>query len=135
MTVIILLGAIGLILSRLFHATFRVIDAAPRARDEVVRVEAMITLLRDDVWRGRDVRMDPPTTLVVDQIRWTIGEGLVTRSSGDDVREWKPVTSKLAFAATPSGMMLQDTAPRREADDSILLTNHARLLAENRGAR
>jgi prepilin-type N-terminal cleavage/methylation domain-containing protein len=135
LTVIILLGAIGLILSRLFHATFRVIDTAPRARDEIVRVEAMLTQMRDDVWRAREVRVESPANIGVDQTTWTIGDSVVTRSSGDEVREWRPITAKLSFGETTGGVLLHSAPARSESDDSIVLANHARLLAGNRGAR
>jgi hypothetical protein len=135
LTIIILLGAIGLVLSRLFHATFRVIDTAPRARDQVVRVEAMLTQMREDVWQAREVRVESATMLVAGQAAWTIGDGAVTRSSGDELREWKPISSKLSFIPTASGVILQDAQPRSEADDSMVLPNHAKLLAANRGAR
>ena len=133
MTIIILLAVVGLALSRLFRTTFRVIDTAPRARDEIVRVDAMLSALRDDIWHGRDVRVESPKSVSVDQINWSIAGEVVTRKSGDDTREWKPISVELSFVASPSGVVLQNARAAGDADDSIVIACHAKLLAANRG--
>lgn len=133
MTVIILLAAVGLVLSRLFLATFRVIDRAPKARDEVVRVQAMIEQLRDDVWRARDVRVDGPKLLVVDGITWTIDRDVIRRKTNDETGQFKPISAELLFVASTAGVTLQNAHPLGDADDSIVMASHAKLLAVNNG--
>ena len=131
MSVLLLLAAIGLVLSRLFLASMRVIDQAPRARDQIVRVEAMMTQLRDDVWHAADVRVSNPRTLIVDQVTWTISrdDASITRTQDNETRHWKPISADLSFAASPSGVTLVNAKPDSDADDSMAIGCHAKLLA------
>ncbi|MBC8109277.1 MAG: hypothetical protein H7Z14_22015 [Anaerolineae bacterium] len=135
LTVIILLGAVGLILSRLFVATYRVIDTAPKAHDQIVRIDAMLKQMRDDVWNSQSVQVDSATSFTADKIVWTIDREAIARLDGEDRQEWRGVDAVFSFTASPAGVLLRNKKGGAASDDSILLASQAKLLAANQGAR
>lgn len=135
LTVIILTGAIGLILSRLFVATHRVIDTAPKAHDEIVRIDAMLRQMRQDVWESREVRVESAQKISTDKAVWTIDKDAIVRVEADDRQDWAHVDAAFAFASSPAGVLLRNQKAGTDADDSILMASHAKLLSTNGGAR
>ena len=138
LTVIILTGAVGLILSRLFVATYRVIDTAPKAQDEIVRIDAMLKQMRDDVWDSSPARVDSVRQISTDKSVWSIHKDKIVRLEGNDRQEWDHVDAVFTFASASAGVLLRNEKGETASDDSILLASQAKLLAgaaANRGAR
>src|SRR6476620_6926776 len=54
--VIMLLGAVGLMMPRIFTPTLRVVREAPAAGNAIITSHVMIEKLRRDVWGASDVR-------------------------------------------------------------------------------
>ncbi|CAN5466144.1 hypothetical protein BH09PLA1_BH09PLA1_16820 [soil metagenome] len=135
LTVIILLGTIGLILTRLFVATFRVIDSAPKAQDKIVRASAMLHQMRQDIWEASSVRVEGTNSLRADNVTWKIDHKLLVRTEGDERCDWPPIDAEFAFIASSAGVLLLNKQEQSPADDSILMAGQSRLLCANRGTR
>src|SRR4051794_16001051 len=74
-----LLGVAGLLGSRLFTASMRVIGSAPAAQDQQVSMERMTQVLRRDVWSAKQINVPQAKVIELVQpdgasVRWQITE-------------------------------------------------------------
>ena len=97
-----LLGVAGLLASRLFTASMRVISAAPAAQDQQASLERMTHALREDVWSSQKMAVVDNNSIELDQVRWRFADGAAVRTAGDGERRWpirRPIEARVEGAS------------------------------------
>jgi prepilin-type N-terminal cleavage/methylation domain-containing protein len=111
LVVLAMLGIAGLLTSQLFVASMRAIDTAPRVQEQQLKIDRMLSVLRQDVWSADQIKVDGNTVDLAagsKQIRWTFGETNATRSSGGDGDERWPMPLRLQARQDGATLVLQN---------------------------
>jgi type II secretory pathway component PulJ len=142
---VMLLGAAGLLMPRIFTSTMRVVREAPAASNAIASHHALLEQLRRDAWGagetapaedGRSLRV----SLAGQEIRWSVQprqavsgpEIEVTRTAGDERRTWILSAVTMQFERSPAGVLVR-FGSEPAADDSILLVNQLAQLRRGGG--
>jgi type II secretory pathway pseudopilin PulG len=127
-----MLAVAGLLTTRLFTASMRVIDQAPAARDRQTSIEHISMALRRDVWSASAIQLPDSRTIVLanpdgQTTRWTVDEHGIIRSSGGAERRW-PVAMPLWFESIEAGVALRGpgAAEGRRFISQILVAERSR---------
>jgi len=142
--VIMLLGAVGLMMPRIFTPTMRVVREAPAAGNAIITSHVMIEKLRRDVWGASDVRASADGVSLTAlsggrEIHWLIqpkqtdngSEIDITRAGGgdDQSKTWNLSALTMRFEPSPAGTLVRFGPPPQAGDDSILLVNQLAQLS------
>jgi type II secretory pathway pseudopilin PulG len=142
---ILLLGAVGVLLPRIFTGTMRVVREAPAASNAIITNHAMLDQLRHDTWAASEIRAaadGQSLTIAIAgrEIRWSVQpkqtengpEIDVTRTAGDDRRSWNVSAVTMRFDPSPAGALVR-FGPAGVGDDSVLLVSQLAQLRRGGG--
>lgn len=82
--VIALLGVAGLLTSHLFKASMTAIQSAPRVQEQQLKLDRMLSSLRQDAWSADRMDVNGKTVLLnLDgrKVQWTFDKGSASRST------------------------------------------------------
>src|SRR4051794_20074687 len=83
-----LLGVAGLLSSRLFTASMRVIAAAPAAQDQQASFERMTGMLHQDVWGAQKIVITDNRSIELDRVTWRFTDTAAIRTNSDGEQSW-----------------------------------------------
>jgi type II secretory pathway component PulJ len=111
----------GLIGSRLFAASMRVIGSAPAAQDQQVSLERMAVVLREDAWGAKEIQVsnEHSVTLIPSQnqaIHWQFTDTAAIRTSGEVERHWN-IRAPIAAHLDRASLVLLISPTRRDMAD------------------
>jgi prepilin-type N-terminal cleavage/methylation domain-containing protein len=112
--VVALLGVAGLLTSHLFKASMTAIQSAPRVQEQQMKLDRMVSSLRQDVWSADRMDVSGKTILLnLDgrKVQWTFDQSSASRStegSATGIEQW---AIPFAIEAHRDGASLVLTAP------------------------
>jgi hypothetical protein len=126
----------GLIGSRLFAASMRVIGSAPAAQDQQVSLERMAGALREDVWGAKEIRVSDEHSVTLFQtqnraIRWQFTDTAAIRTSGDVERHWN-IRAPIAAHLDRASLVLLVSPTKRDASDERRFVSQVLSIAEGK---